>query len=299
MLVLVIGAGVAAQVPSAFTSIAESDLTSGRQIKGLVALDVGGTPVNKRFVIRMPAAAKAAARQVPVWNGSLVIGAHGGSGGSNFDRAGNVIGTDEAALDDVIGRHALANGFAYASFDREGAVSARDGLGLTYQFAEIATATDPKIRAYADAVGTPVEARRLWPYTGAGAVAAAARPPTATEDATGKLQVPTLEVAGNWDDLVIRELRAYRERANPRASHRLYQVDGVWHMSSDDDGVMSFQYLATSRMKLDPDVANAMGEGPTYLPTVREAFDHLIRWVEAGVAAPPSQTVTPGIMIKR
>ena len=228
-------------VPGAFSSITESDVTNGRQIKGLVALDVSGQPVNKRFVVRLPAAAKATARQVPAWNGSLVIGAHGGSGGSNFDRAGNVIGTDETALDDVIGRHALANGFAYASFDREGAVSARDGLGLTYQFAEIAsaevarrggrpparlylvglsmgggitrlaaedprkvfagtliiagaggdlvtrldrqtrmaalwplidsrahfglTATDPKLRAYADAVGTPVEARRLWPYT--------------------------------------------------------------------------------------------------------------------------------------
>ena len=375
MLVLVIGAGVAAQVPGAFSSITESDVTNGRQIKGLVALDVSGQPVNKRFVVRMPTSAKAAARQAPAWNGSLVIGAHGGSGGSNFDRAGNVIGTDDTALDDVIGRHALANGFAYASFDREGAVSARDGLGLTYQFAELAraevarrngraparlylvglsmgggitrlaaedprkvfagtliiagaggdlvtrldrqtkmallwplidprahfglTATDPKIRAYAEAVGTPVEARRLWPYTGAGAVAAAARPPTATEDVTGKVQVPTLEVAGNWDDLVIRELRAYRERANPRSSHRLYEVDGVWHMSSDDDGVMSFQYIATARLKLDPDVANAMGEGPSYLPTVREAFDHLIRWVEAGVAAPPSQTVKPGTMIKR
>ena len=57
---------------------------------------------------------------------------------------------------------------------------------------------------------------------------------------------------------------------------------------------MSFQYIATSRLKLDPDVANAMGEGPSYLPTVREAFDHLVRWVEQGVPAPANQTVKPG-----
>ena len=106
--------------------------------------------------------------------------------------------------------------------------------------------------------------------------------------------MPTIEVVGTWDDLVIRELRAYSERAQPRANHRLYQVEGVWHMSSDDDGVMSFQYIATSRMKLDADVANAMGEGPSYLPTVREAFDHLVRWVEKGASPPANQTVEPG-----
>lgn len=342
-------------------------MENGRQLKGLVSLAVDGKAVSKRFVIRVPAAA---ARQASSWNGSLVVGAHGGSGGNNFDRTGNVIGTDETALDDVIGRYALANGFAYASFDRDGAVAAPDGLRLTYEFTGIAssevarlggrapdriylvglsmgggitrlaaedprkvfagtliiagaggdlvtrldrmtrmaalwplidpranfglTSDHPRIRAYADAIGTPVAARRLWPYTGAGAVAAAARPQTATETATGDVQVPTIEVAGTWDDLVIRELRAYHARAEPRARHRLYQVEGVWHMSSDDDGVMSFQYIATSRMKLDPDVANAMGEGPSYLPTVREAFDHLIRWVENGAPAPASQVVEPG-----
>jgi hypothetical protein len=37
-----------------------------------------------------------------------------------------------------------------------------------------------------------------------------------------------------------------------------------------------------------------MGEGPSYIPTVREAFDRLVRWVERGEAPPPSQTVQPG-----
>ena len=69
-------------------------------------------------------------------------------------------------------------------------------------------------------------------------------------------------------------------------------------MSSDDDGVMSFQYIAESRMKLDKDVADAMGEGPSYLPTVREAFDHLVRWVATAVPAPPSQTVDPGVRLR-
>jgi len=159
-------------------------------------------------------------------------------------------------------------------------------------------ANDRKLLAYAEAVGTPVAARRLWPYTGAGAVAAAARPPTAIETVTGRLRVPTIEVVGTWDDLVIREVRAYRDRAQPREKHRLYQVEGAWHMSGDDDGVMSFQYIATSRMNLDPDVANAMGEGPSYLPTVREAFDYLVRWVERGAAPPPSQTVKPGSKLR-
>ena len=47
-------------------------------------------------------------------------------------------------------------------------------------------------------------------------------------------------------------------------------------------------------MKLDADVARAMGEGPSYLPTVRDAFDRLVRWVTAGEAPPPSRTLAPG-----
>ena len=31
-------------------------------------------------------------------------------------------------------------------------------------------ATDPKVAAFAEAIGTPVAARRLWPYTASGAV---------------------------------------------------------------------------------------------------------------------------------
>ncbi len=330
-----------------------------------VMLTVDGKAVGKRHVIRIP----------PKWNGSLIIGAHGGGGGNNFDRNGNVIGTDETALDDVVGRYAVEKGFAYASFDRDGSGGGSNGLNMTLEFTAIAKKqiaerakaspqrtyivglsagggiarqsaeqapsafdgalliaaaggdvvarldrqtriaalwplidprahfglpiNDPKFAAYAGANGTPVEARRLWPYTGASAVANARKPAGNTENSTARPSIPMIEVAGTWDDLVIRELRAYAGRVDPKDRHRLYQVEGVWHMSGDDDGVMSFQYIAESRMKLDKDVADAMGEGPSYLPTVREAFDHLVRWVEKGVAPPPSQTVKPGAPLAR
>ena len=355
--------GMAAQ--TRFVSLNESLVHGGRQLKGLVALDTTGGLVEKRYVLRTPSK----------WNGSLVIGAHGGGGGNNFDRTGKVIGTDETALDDVIGRHALASGFVYASVDREGAGNGRPGLSLTTEFMNAVRAelslrgfatplrtyivglsagggiarmaaeemptpfdgallvaaaggdlvtrldrqtriaalwplidprahfglslTDPKMVAYAEASGTPIEARRLWPYGGASAVAAASRPAGNSENSTAKPSIPVIEVAGTWDDLVIREVRAYANRVAPKDRHRLYQVEGAWHMSGDDDGVMSFQYIAESRMKLDKDVADAMGESPSYLPTVREAFDHLVRWAEKGIAPPPSQTVKPGERLRR
>lgn len=157
---------------------------------------------------------------------------------------------------------------------------------------------DTKIVAYSEAIGTPVAARRLWPYTGAGAVAAAARPAGEVVNSTAKPSVPVMEVVGTWDDLVIREIRAYAERVEPKDRHRLYQVEGVWHMSGDDDGVQGFQYAAETRMKLDKDVADAMRESPSYIPTVHEAFDHLARWVEKKVTPPASQIVKPAQKLK-
>jgi poly(3-hydroxybutyrate) depolymerase len=344
-----------AQSPFAAT---ETAVRGGTQLKGEVTVDVKGLPQTKRFVLRTPSR----------WNGALVIGAHGGNGGDAIDRAGNVYATSETALDDVIGDYALANGFAYASVDRNG-TSGRDGLELTTEFADIvkedlarrekrapahtyivglsagggiarmaAEATpsafdgailiagaggdvitrmdrqqrmaalwplidprahsglkdnDPKIVSYSEAVGTPVAARRLWPYTGASAVTAP-RPTGTVENSTAKPSIPVIEVVGTWDDLVIREVKAYRDRVEQKDRHRLYQVEGVWHMSGNDDGVAGFQYTAETRMKLGKDVADAMGEGPSYIPNVREAFDYLVRWVEKGSAPPASQTVKPG-----
>jgi pimeloyl-ACP methyl ester carboxylesterase len=358
---VLLSAPVLAQSP--WTAVTESAVPGGRQLKGLVTLDLEGKPIDKRFVVRLPAK----------WNGSLVIGAHGGSGGNAVDRSGQVYATSETALDDVIGAHALANGFAYASVDRDGIGGTRSGYSLTMQFLTLMhgevtrlgkatplrtylvglsagggiarmaaeamptpfdgaliiagaggdvitrmdrqqriaalwpridprahyglTSKDPRILSYADAVGTPVEARRLWPYTGT--TAAAAKPISGTvENSTARPSIPTIEVVGTWDDLVIREIRAYRDRVDPKARHRLYQVEGVWHMSGDDDGVQGFQYNAESRMKLDKDVADAMGESPSYIPTVREAFDHLVRWAEKGITPPASQTVKPGSKLR-
>ena len=341
----------------------ESVVPGGRQLKGQVAVDLDGKSANKRFVLRVPAK----------WNGSLVIGAHGGSGGDAVDRSGKVYGSSETALDDVIGQYAFDRGFAYASVDRDGIGGTRSGYSLTMQFQALMhgevtrlgkatplrtyivglsagggiarmlaeamptpfdgaliiagaggdiitrmdrqqrmaalwpgidprahyglTNKDPRIVSYAEAVGTPVEARRLWPYTGTSA--AAAKPITGTvENSTAKPSIPTIEVVGTWDDLVIREIRAYRDRVEPKDRHRLYQVEGVWHMSGDDDGVQGFQYAAESRMKLDKDVADAMGESPSYIPTVREAFDYLVRWAEKGTTPPASQTVKPGSRLR-
>ena len=353
--------GVFAQSP--FSSETARAIQDGREYKGLVSIDVEGKPVNKRYVIRVPAK----------WNGSLVIGAHGGSGGDAVDRSGKKYGTSETALDDVIGDYVFNNGYAYASVDRDGIGGSRAGYALTMQFATTARAevtrlgkstplrmyiaglsagggitrmiaetmptpfdgaliiagaggdvitrldrqqriaalwplidprahaglsnTDPKIVSYAEAIGTPVEARRLWPYTGAGA-ANAQRPTGTVENSTATPSIPMIEVVGTWDDLVIREIRAYRDRVEPKDRHRLYQVEGVWHMSGDDDGVQGFQYAAESRIKLDKDVADAMGESPSYIPTVREAFDHLVRWVENGSPPPASQTIKPGSRLR-
>lgn len=340
---LVLAAISGAFTQSQFTLETETSIKDGRQFKGLVSVDLDGKSVSKRAVIRTPAK----------WNGSLVIGAHGGSGGNAVDRSGKVYATTETALDDVIGQFALANGFAYASVDRDGLGGTRAGDAVTTQFATLARAevtarmkatparmyivglsaggaiarmiaesgpgpfdgalliaagggdvvtrldrdarlaalwplidprahfgvkdTDPKVVSFADAIGTPVAARRLWPYTATSAVAAASRPPGTVDNSTARPVIPMIEVVGTWDDIVIRELRSYRDRVEPKERHRLYQVDGVWHMSGDDDGVSGFQYAAESRMKLEKDVADAMGEGPSYIPTVREAFDYLDR----------------------
>ncbi len=326
---------------------------------GFIPLSSAAQPAARRYVLRVP----------PTWNGALVIGAHGGSGGNAVDRSGKVYATSETALDDVIGQYAFDKGFAYGSVDRDGIGSSAEGVRITLDFiaqakAEVAakagrppsrtylvglsagggitrtiieqpsspvdgaviiagaggdvitrldrqqrmaalwplidprahfglTDRDTKIVSYSEAIGTPVAARRLWPYTGASSVAAAARPTGEVVNSTAKPSVSVIEVVGTWDDLVIRELRAYADRVEPKDRHRLYQVEGVWHMSGDDDGVQGFQYAAESRMKLDKDVADAMGEGPSYIPTVRESFDYLVRWVEKRSAPPVSQTVKP------
>jgi len=358
------GAVVDAAQVTELSAVQESRTAGVVQVKGQVQVPFRGAPASKRFVLLYP---------VTGWSDTLVIGAHGGSGGNNFDPTGKVIGTDDTALDDVIGQHAVSRGHAYASVDRDGAMSADEGLALTVAFTRIMTGEvtrrlarapgrryllglsmgggiaraaaeavdspfagivivagangdaptrerrqramaaawpdidpklhpglpddDPRVRAFADIIGTPVAARRLWPYTAGNAVRASASGAPAASGAAGTssgvVRRPTIEVAGTWDDFVIGELRAYAARVSTREQHRLYLVDGVWHMSGDDDGTQSFMFIAT-RMGLAPDVAKAMRDGPSYIPTVQEAFDHLVAWVERGTAPPASQTVRPG-----
>ncbi len=80
-------------------------------VLGLVGCAVSAqAPPAERFVIRVP----------EQWNGGVVIGAHGGSGGEAIDRKGNVYATSETALDDVIGDYVFTRRFAYASVDRNG-----------------------------------------------------------------------------------------------------------------------------------------------------------------------------------
>ena len=275
LLALAAISGAVAQ--SQFTVETETSITDGRQFKGSVSAGVDGKSVSKRAVIRTPAK----------WNGSLVIGAHGGSGGNAVDRSGRVYATTETALDDVIGEYALGHGFAYASIDRDGIGGNRAGYALTTQFAALAKAeltarmkaapariyivglsaggaiarmiaestpslfdgalliaagggdvvtrldrdarlaalwplidprahfgvkdNDSKVVSFADAIGTPVAARRLWPYTAASAVAAASRPPGSVEHSTARPAIPIIEVVGTWDD-VVKEPRATLDR---------------------------------------------------------------------------------------
>lgn len=97
--------------------------------RGEIELEVDGSSYEKRYVLRYPDDRAA-------WNGRLLIGANGGSGGDNYSRDGRVIGTDEVSLDDVIGDHAVAHGFAYASVDRDGIGGSVEGVVLTHAFAK-------------------------------------------------------------------------------------------------------------------------------------------------------------------
>jgi hypothetical protein len=321
--------------------------------KGQMELPAEGKPSWKRFVLRYP--------ELGLWNGKLVLGAHGGSGGEAFSRDGRVIGTDETALDDVIGEHALETGFAYASLDRDGIGGTREGLALVRRFTgimkerlgsnvertylaglsmgggiarfgaeesppayngfliiagahgdasgredrrkrcaalwprvdpgKVAQPSEADLLAYAKAVGTPVEARRFWPFTGASLSSDSGR---RAEETSGELTAPTIEIVGTFDDFVLPEILAYERKVRSKGAgsrYRLYQVQGAWHISRDDDAISSFQY-AGSRMGLDEASLDALATGATYLPVVREALLLLDRWVSEGEAPPPGRTLS-------
>lgn len=321
--------------------------------RATIALDVDGKSYSKRFVLRYP-------DDPAGWNRRLVIGAHGGSGGDNYSRDGQVIGTDEVSLDDVIGDHAVANGFAYASVDRDGIGGSTEGLNLTKEFAsrmrarvfeklgrevdytylaglsmggviaryaaedqttpfdgvliivggggDVAASRErskkmaelwPGIdtidaEVYAQAVGTPVQAERFWPFMGTSSVSRAEG--NLRDDTTGAVVVPTIEVAGTYDDFVYPEILVYKEKVRGQGAsdrHRLYEVEGAWHISNDDDAISSFQF-AGSRMGLSEATLDAMATGASYLPTVHDSLLLLDAWVSKGEAPPPDQSLSEG-----
>ncbi|HXV64861.1 MAG TPA: alpha/beta hydrolase domain-containing protein [Vicinamibacteria bacterium] len=307
-----------------------------------IEIPVGDLRYEKRYVLRVP----------DEWNRKLVIGAHGGSGGEAYSRDGRVMGTDETALDDVVGTFAVSRGFAYASLDRDGIGGTPDGLALTKSFTELmrerlgqvartylfglsmgggiarlaAEEAEPafdgvviiagahgdaqsgvgrrarmaelwpldedEVSAYAEVVATPPEARRFWPFLGrssAGRAASGERGP----ETSGLIRVPVIEVVGTFDDFVRAEVLAYKHKVLARGQgsrHRLYQVEGAWHISSNDDAISSFQY-AGSRMGLSSAEIDAMATGTTYIPTVQEALELLDGWVDEGTEPPRDVTI--------
>ena len=180
------------------------------------------------------------------------------------------------------------------------------------------------LAAYAHAVGTPVEARAFWPFMARSATVdsvletlakhgMAGLAPSALvgfrvedhpdlvrelseEDSTGRVQVPTIEIVGTFDDFVSPEILVFRakvEAAGLSDRHRLYRVRGAWHISRDDDAITSFQFLGT-RMGLSPAAVDAMATGASYLATVHEALDLLDAWVTAEKAPPPGRELDEG-----
>ena len=188
---------------------------------------------------------------------------------------------------------------------------------------------DPQVVAYAaEGAGTPVEARALWSFIGAGSSTGALRRSLEryglddlaeeelaafsiaryaeqdgfldrlrADDTTGSVVVPTIEVVGTFDDFVLAEILAYKKKvaAAPEtaALHRLYQVRRAWHISREDNALDGFRYRM-SQMGLGADVQQAAGEFGSYVPAVQRALDLIDRWVTEGVAAPPDQTVDDG-----
>ncbi len=192
------------------------------------------------------------------------------------------------------------------------------------------TEGDDRIRAYAEAVRTPVAARPFWPFIGAGASLAGLRRSLegyglstisglsdeelsrfrfveysddrsfrdAVEEAntTGRPAVPTIEVVGTYDDFVRREILAYKKKVDAASAndrHRLYQVEGVWHISGDDDAMQSFAYIA-KRRNLGEGIQAAMLGAGSYIQTVREALNHLDLWVTKKALPPRDQMVQQG-----
>lgn len=188
---------------------------------------------------------------------------------------------------------------------------------------------DPKVQAYAtEGAGTPVEARALWPFIGAGSSRDGLRRSLeryglddltdeeldgfsvaqyaerdgfldrlTADDTSGQVQVPMIEVVGTFDDFVLPEILAYKRKvsaeAETAARHRLYQVRRAWHISREDDALEGFRFRM-SQMGLGAEIRQAAGEYGSYVPAVQRALELIDRWVTDGVDAPADQTVDDG-----
>ena len=115
--------------------------------------------------------------------------------------------------------------------------------------------------------------------------------------------MPTIEVVGTYDDLMVADIKSYKAKVKsvskaarfrkPVHNHRLYQVEGVWHISSDDDAIQTFQYFM-GQMGVDEEAMDWLESGGSYIPTVEQALGHLDRWIAERKQPPSDQTVKPG-----
>ena len=371
------------------------DGTQRIEERGHILLPLGDQMVEKRFVVRYM-------EQAVLWNGKLVVGAHAGAGGPWFwsgtwgDNAGDTM------MDDAIGRHVLSQGYAYASFDRDGVTDVHQGLAMTNSFtrfvqkrlrsafdrpvaqtylvgmsdggaiarfaAESADAPyngimiiagkggdpgkglerkaaqaglwpqiDPRViddpdkvtgsvRKYADVTGTPIIARKFWIYGGVHAnlddlrrelgsmglnditdkalqkfsvntyrKQAVFMGRLAARTPTGRIRMPTIELVGTYDDVVLREVLAYKGRVKNSAPdrHRLYRIEGAWHISGDDESIESFiiqmrqKGVGVDKTRVFWDTQHA------YRPYVQQILKQLDAWVVQGIE-PPEDRLYPG-----
>ena len=203
-------------------------------------------------------------------------------------------------------------------------------------------ARDAKIVLYSKAVGTSGDARKFWSFVGAGQSLGQLRRTLESlgltglsdkdvlgfriknhddneafmsnirqlrsTDVTGKVTVPTIEVVGTYDDVVLAGVKDYKDKVQdvsrkarfrkPIHNHRLYQVEGVWHISVDDDALQTFQFFM-GQMGVSSEAQNWLESGGTYIPTVEEALAYLDRWISERKSPPSDQTVRPSQQLKK
>ena len=219
---------------------------------------------------------------------------------------------------------------AGAGGDPAGQTLRRIAIARSWPTVDAASGEPPDeaaLEGYASAVGTPVAAKRLWPFIARSSTLDSTRSSLesagypalddeklasltrddleANESAfrslsqnagQGEPKVPFIEVVGTFDDFVYPEVVAYRnqvERAGASERHRLYRVSGAWHIDPEDDAVSSFQHVG-SRMGLSNEAIEAMGTGGRFIGVVQQALVALNAWVAEGQPPPPGRELEEG-----